>query len=45
MEKGGSVYIMVNQHNTVLYTGVTSDLIAGFLNINVKPPQIVHGKV
>jgi putative endonuclease len=26
MEKGGSVYIMTNQHHTVFYTGVTSDL-------------------
>ena len=26
MERGGSVYIMTNQHNTVLYTGVTSNL-------------------
>lgn len=26
MEKGGSIYIMTNQHNTVLYTGVTSNL-------------------
>ena len=27
MEKGGAVYIMTNSKNTVLYTGVTSDLI------------------
>lgn len=27
MEKGGSVYIMTNFKNTVLYTGVTNDLI------------------
>lgn len=26
MEKGGYIYIMTNQGNTVLYTGVTSDL-------------------
>jgi putative endonuclease len=26
MAKGGCVYIMTNQHNTVLYTGVTSNL-------------------
>ncbi|WP_339812294.1 GIY-YIG nuclease family protein [uncultured Imperialibacter sp.] len=28
MERGGAVYIMTNQHHTVFYTGVTSDLIA-----------------
>ncbi|MBA3663901.1 MAG: GIY-YIG nuclease family protein [Bacteroidetes bacterium] len=27
MKKGGCVYIMTNKNNTVLYTGVTSDLI------------------
>jgi putative endonuclease len=27
MEKGGHVYIMSNQHNTTLYTGVTNDLV------------------
>jgi putative endonuclease len=27
MQKGGSVYIMTNVYNRVLYTGVTSDLI------------------
>ncbi|MCB0493831.1 MAG: GIY-YIG nuclease family protein [Cyclobacteriaceae bacterium] len=26
MERGGSVYILTNVNNTVLYTGVTSDL-------------------
>lgn len=26
MGRGGSVYIMTNKHNTVLYTGVTSNL-------------------
>ena len=26
MEKGGYIYIMTNQNNTVLYTGVTSNL-------------------
>jgi putative endonuclease len=26
MKLGGSVYIITNQHHTVLYTGVTSDL-------------------
>ena len=28
MQRGGCVYIMTNKSNTVLYTGVTSDLIA-----------------
>ncbi|MBQ9682368.1 MAG: GIY-YIG nuclease family protein [Neisseriaceae bacterium] len=27
MEKQGFVYILANHHNTVLYTGVTNDLI------------------
>jgi putative endonuclease len=27
LEKGGYVYIMTNHNNTVLYTGVTSDLV------------------
>ena len=27
MQRGGSVYILTNIHNQVLYTGVTSDLI------------------
>jgi putative endonuclease len=27
MERGGYIYIMTNKNNTVLYTGVTSDLI------------------
>ena len=27
MKKGGSIYIMTNKNNTVLYIGVTSDLI------------------
>jgi len=26
MERGGSIYIMTNTFNTILYTGVTSDL-------------------
>ncbi len=26
MERGGSIYILTNKNNTVLYTGVTSDL-------------------
>ncbi len=28
MQRGGSVYIMTNIHNTILYTGVTANLIA-----------------
>ena len=28
MIRGGDVYIMTNMHNTVIYTGVTSDLIS-----------------
>lgn len=28
MERGGCVYILANKHHTVLYTGVTSDLIS-----------------
>jgi putative endonuclease len=28
MQRGGCVYILANAHNTVLYTGVTSDLIS-----------------
>ena len=27
MQKGGAVYIMTNQNHTVLYTGVTNDLL------------------
>ncbi|MCW3123412.1 MAG: Excinuclease subunit domain protein [Flavipsychrobacter sp.] len=27
MQKGGHVYIMTNAHRTVLYTGMTSDLV------------------
>ena len=26
MERGGSVYLITNQNNTVIYTGVTSEL-------------------
>lgn len=26
MERGGAIYILTNKNNTVLYTGVTSDL-------------------
>lgn len=28
MQRGGTVYILTNIHNTVLYTGVSADLIA-----------------
>ncbi|HWI94035.1 MAG TPA: GIY-YIG nuclease family protein [Flavisolibacter sp.] len=28
MERGGCVYILTNKHHTVLYTGVTGDLIS-----------------
>ncbi|WP_109831993.1 GIY-YIG nuclease family protein [Reichenbachiella versicolor] len=28
MQKGGAVYILTNKNKTVLYTGVTSDLIS-----------------
>ena len=28
MKRGGAVYIMTNKNNTVLYTGVTSDLVS-----------------
>lgn len=28
MQRGGCVYILTNKHHTVLYTGVTSDLIS-----------------
>jgi len=28
MERGGCVYIMTNRHQTTLYTGVTSNLVA-----------------
>jgi putative endonuclease len=28
MQRGGTVYILTNIHNNVLYTGVTSDLVA-----------------
>lgn len=27
MKKGGSIYLMTNKNNTVIYTGVTEDLI------------------
>ncbi|MDP2042291.1 MAG: GIY-YIG nuclease family protein [Algoriphagus sp.] len=27
MQKGGAIYILTNNHNRVLYTGVTNDLV------------------
>ena len=32
MQKGGWVYILTNQHHTVLYTGVTSNLVGRMLD-------------
>lgn len=32
MSKGGWVYIVTNKHHTVLYTGVTSDLVGRMLD-------------
>jgi putative endonuclease len=28
MQRGGTVYILTNQHHTVFYTGVTSDILS-----------------
>ena len=36
MKRGGSVYIMTNIHNQVLYTGVTSDLLKRVLEHKEK---------
>jgi len=36
MQKGGWVYILTNRHHTVLYTGVTSDLIGRMLDHQQK---------
>ena len=36
MRKGGAVYIITNQHHTVLYTGVTSNLIARIIQHKEK---------
>jgi len=40
MEKGGCVYIMANKYNSVLYTGVTSDL----KNRIIEHKEKVHPK-
>jgi putative endonuclease len=36
MERGGTVYIMTNKHNTVLYTGVTSDIVSRVIEHHEK---------
>ena len=36
MNNGGWVYIMTNKHHTVLYTGVTSDLVGRMLQHRSK---------
>jgi putative endonuclease len=36
MVKGGSVYIITNKHHSVLYTGVTSDLISRIIQHREK---------
>ena len=36
MERGGSVYFLTNQHNTTLYTGVTSELQVRILKHQTK---------
>jgi putative endonuclease len=36
MKRGGFVYIITNQNNTVLYTGVTSELRAGIFDHKTK---------
>lgn len=36
MQKGGYVYILTNKHHTVLYTGVTSNLLARILQHKTK---------
>lgn len=36
MQKGGCIYILTNKHHNVLYTGVTSDLLARVLQHKTK---------
>jgi putative endonuclease len=36
MEKGGAIYILTNKYNTVLYTGVTSDLVSRLIEHREK---------
>ena len=36
MSKGGWVYILTNKHQTVLYTGVTSDIVGRMLQHKQK---------
>jgi len=39
MERGGAVYILTNKNNSVLYTGVTSDLKSRLFNHKEKKYQ------
>ena len=44
-QKGGSVYIMTNNERTVLYTGVTSDLVSRLReHIDKKDPKSFTAK-
>ena len=36
MKRGGSIYIITNQHNTTLYTGVGSDLVSRIIEHKTK---------
>jgi hypothetical protein len=40
MQFGGTVYILANKNNTVLYIGVTSDLFVRILNIKINFIQL-----